>query len=126
MRWIRGVFLLVLSGSYAWSQAADGTLVGTVSDTGGAVVRHASVVVVNSATNLARTVLSNDSGNYSVVNLPPGLYRIEVELAGFKPVRRGGIHLSTGEKARIDFALARCGVAVPGMWIDDEGDEVDE
>ena len=27
---------------------------------------------------------------------------------------------------RIDFALARCGMPVPGMWIDDEGDEVDE
>src|SRR5438876_6441032 len=105
MRWFRGVFLLVLSGSYAWSQAADSTLVGTVSDTGGAVVRHASVVVVNTATNLARTVLSNDSGNYSVVNLPPGLYRIEVELAGFKKAVKNGVRLQIDESERIDFVL---------------------
>src|SRR5216683_3282378 len=36
----------------------------------------------------------------------PGDYRVDVELAGFKPVRREGIRLSTGEKARIDFTLA--------------------
>ena len=36
----------------------------------------------------------------------PGEYRIDVELAGFKPIRREGIRLATGEKARIDFDLA--------------------
>jgi hypothetical protein len=44
-------------------------------------------------------------------SLAPGTYRIDVELSGFKPVRREGIHVATGEKARIDFDLAVGGVA---------------
>ena len=36
----------------------------------------------------------------------PGEYRLDIELAGFKPVRREGVRLSTGEKARVDFDLS--------------------
>ena len=39
-------------------------------------------------------------------SLAPGEYRLDLELAGFKTVRREGIRLATGEKARIDFDLA--------------------
>jgi hypothetical protein len=42
---------------------------------------------------------------YSAPSLAPGDYRVDVELPGFKPVRREGIRLATGEKARVDFDL---------------------
>ena len=37
--------------------------------------------------------------------LPPGEYRIDVELSGFRPARRDGVHLETGETIRLDFAF---------------------
>ena len=50
--------------------------------------------------------MSTGDGVYTAPSLAPGEYRLDVELAGFKPVRREGIRLSTGEKARIDFDLS--------------------
>ena len=60
----------------------------------------------NVDTNLQRVIVSSGEGVYTAPSLAPGDYRVDVELAGFKPMRREGIRLSTGEKARIDFDLA--------------------
>src|SRR6478752_8404037 len=49
---------------------------------------------------------STADGVYTAASLPPGDYRIDIELAGFKPIRREGLRISTGEKARLDFTLA--------------------
>src|SRR6185503_16017129 len=57
-------------------------------------------------TNRQRVVASSGGGVYTAPSLPPGAYRIDVELAGFKPTTRDGIRVSTGETLRIDFALA--------------------
>ena len=51
-------------------------------------------------------VVSTGDGVYTAASLAPGEYRIDVELAGFKSVRREGVRLATGEKARIDFDLS--------------------
>ena len=63
------------------------------------------VTVTNVATNRQRVTVSTREGLYTAPSLAPGEYRLDVELSGFKPVRREGIHLSTGEKARIDLGL---------------------
>src|SRR5229473_2897187 len=51
-------------------------------------------------------LVASAEGVYTAASLAPGDYRVDVELPGFKPVRREGIRLETGEKARIDFNLA--------------------
>jgi hypothetical protein len=51
-------------------------------------------------------LVSSSEGVYTAPSLAPGEYRIQVELAGFKPIRREGIHLSTGEKTRLDLELS--------------------
>jgi hypothetical protein len=43
--------------------------------------------------------LSSADGAYTAPSLAPGAYRVDIELAGFKRIRREGIRLSTGEKA---------------------------
>ena len=89
-----------------FAQVAAGEITGVVTDQAGAAVPGATVTVTNVATNQPRVVTSTGEGVYTAPSLAPGDYRVDVELAGFKPVRRDGIHLSTGEKARIDFNLA--------------------
>jgi len=81
-------------------------ITGIVKDQTGAAAPGATVTVTNVATNRQRIVPSSGKGVYTAPNLAPGDYRVDVELSGFKPVRREGIHLATGEKARIDFELA--------------------
>lgn len=87
------------------AQVAAGEITGIVKDQAGAAVPGATVTVTNVGTNRQHVVVSTDDGVYTAPSLPSGEYRVGVELAGFKAIRRAGVRLSTGEKARIDFDL---------------------
>jgi len=97
---------VVVSSSPLFAQVAAGELTGLVKDPAGAAVPGATVTVTDIDRNVRRVVVSSADGVYRAASLAPGLYRVEVHLSGFKPVRREGIHLATGETARIDFDLA--------------------
>ena len=97
---------LATSAYPLFAQVAAGEITGVVRDPGGAAVPGATVTVTSVDTNRQRRGVSSGDGVYTAPGLAPGPYRIEVELSGFKPIRRDGIRLSTGEKARIDFDLA--------------------
>jgi len=110
----RGLLSIGIALASAWfvgvsparAQTAAGEITGVVKDQAGAAVPGATITVTDTRTNLQRVVVSTDDGVYTAASLAPGEYRIDVELAGFKPVRREGVRLSTGEKARIDFDLS--------------------
>ena len=90
----------------ARAQTAAGEITGVVKDQGGAAAPGATITVTEVRTNAQRVAVATGDGVYTVPSLTPGEYRLDVELPGFRPVRREGIRLATGEKARIDFALA--------------------
>ncbi len=92
------------------AQTAAGQITGLVQDQAGSAVPGATITVTETRTNLQRVVVSTDDGLYTVASLAPGEYRLDTALSGFKPVRREGVRLATGEKARIDFDLAVGGV----------------
>jgi carboxypeptidase family protein len=99
-------FCAAASVSVVAAQVAAGEVTGTVKDQGGAAAPGARVTVTNVETRQQRVVTSSGDGVYTAASLPPGAYRVDVELSGFKPMRRAGIKLSTGQKARIDLELA--------------------
>src|SRR3984885_3221972 len=68
------------------AQSATTTLLGTVTDKSGAAVSKAQVTATNVDTNLARTVPTNEEGEYRIDLLPLGNYKVEVPAAGFKKV----------------------------------------
>src|SRR5262249_3934542 len=96
----------MVGGSSARAQTAAGEITGVVKDQAGAAVPGATITVTETRTNLQRVIVSTAEGVYTAASLAPGEYRLEVELAGFKPVRREGLRLSTGEKARVDVELS--------------------
>jgi len=87
----------------ARAQVAAGEITGLVKDQNGAAVPGASITVTEIQTNRQRIVVSTADGVYTAASLAPGHYRLDLKLTGFKPVRREGVRLSIGEKARIDF-----------------------
>lgn len=99
--------LYITSALVAWPLAAQnfGEITGAVSDSTGAVVTRAAVTVMSTATNQVRRATTNDTGNYSVPFLVPGVYDISVENPGFKVASRKGVVLQIGAVARIDFSL---------------------
>src|SRR5215510_6553291 len=92
------------------AQTAAGEITGIVRDQAGAAIPGATITVTETRTNLQRVVVSTSDGVYTAASLAPGEYRLEIELSGFKPVRREGVRLATGEKARVDFDLGVGGI----------------
>src|SRR5262245_29232101 len=76
--------LACISPRSLFAQAVTGTLLGTVTDPGGAVVPGANVTITEVNTNFTRATVTNESGNYVIGNLDRGVYRIEIEHTGFK------------------------------------------
>ncbi len=99
------VVLFLSASMLVYSQAVNGTLVGTVTDSSGATVANAKVALTESNTGVSRNSTTNDSGNYTFSDLPPGTYSIMVELAGFKRVTRPGIDVQANTSPRIDLIL---------------------
>src|SRR5437667_1809972 len=61
-----------------------GRISGTVQDQNGAAIARAEVTAINLATEDERKVVTDSEGNYSVLLLPPGLYRVSIRATGFK------------------------------------------
>lgn len=96
---------LLLLAPLAYSQSDNSSISGTITDSAGAVVPHASITVTNEATNEARTVTSNDAGAYTITNLPPGNYTVRVESSGFGSYVQSHTHLDPSIGMRVDAAL---------------------
>jgi hypothetical protein len=87
------------------AQTTNGSIVGAVTDSTGAVVPGATVNVTNIATGEAKTVKSDSSGSFSIVNLLPANYKIDVQKTNFKHYVRQPIQLEVGATVRLDIAL---------------------
>src|SRR5712692_4617113 len=93
------------SASILLSQADTGRITGTITDTSGAAVPGANVVVENEGTALRRGLTTAESGNYTAALLPPGTYRVTVQKEGFQAADQSNIKLDVDQVARIDFIL---------------------
>lgn len=67
------------------AQTSKGIVSGTIRDSSGAVVPNAKIHVQNEATTESRDLTSNDSGEFRVDALAPGVYSVRVDSPGFKP-----------------------------------------
>ena len=96
------VMLAVLAcAGAAGAQNLTGQLSGTVTDSSGGVLPGATVTLVNDLSNDSRTTVTNESGNFVFAAVPPGTYKVSVELAGFQKSEVTGIVLRLGESRNI-------------------------
>jgi Carboxypeptidase regulatory-like domain/TonB dependent receptor len=89
----------------AFAQTETGRIIGTLTDTSGAVIPGATVTLTHVQTNRETVATTDDTGRYVSIPLAIGNYRVAVERAGFKKVIRSGITLQVGETAVLDFKL---------------------
>ncbi|HEY2847217.1 MAG TPA: carboxypeptidase-like regulatory domain-containing protein, partial [Pyrinomonadaceae bacterium] len=100
------IAVLIILPVVALAQITTATIVGTISDPGGAQVPNASVTARNVDTGLTRTAVTGDDGTYRLEFLPIGNYIVEVTPAsGFKKAARNGVVLQVNDTARVDIAL---------------------
>ena len=101
------LFLLLSWGllSPALAQVEQATITGTVIDQSGAVIPGVRVLVINVQTGVSKETFTNQEGEYRVPYLPPGQYRVSVELKGFSSVSVPEIDLKVGLTATINISL---------------------
>ena len=97
--------VLALLAASAYGQAVNGTLLGTVTDSTGALVANAKVTITEANTAISRTGQTNESGNYIFPDLPPGQYDVTAEVAGFRTEVRRGVTLLVNTSPRVDVQL---------------------
>ena len=96
------VCLLLLSVSVASAQTARGTITGTVSDVSSAVIPGVSITAVHTETSARYETVSTETGNFTLSQLPAGVYELSAELPGFKKYVRQGITVLVSATLRID------------------------
>jgi hypothetical protein len=85
---------------------AQGTLAGVVKDSSGAVLPGVSVEAASPVLiEKARSVVTDGSGQYRIVNLTPGTYTVTFSLSGFSTIKREGIELTGGGVTTINADL---------------------
>src|SRR5438093_6590555 len=95
-----------LASVNAQAQSFTATLQGTVTDSTGSAVPNARVSLVNEATNVKQQEKQTDSrGAYLFTLLPPGSYRMTVEVTGFQTSIRTGMVLQVQQQAEVDVVL---------------------
>ena len=90
----------------ARAQELEGTFTGTVTDSSGAVLPHATVTLALSGVGAqARTVQTDANGNYTATNLPAGTYTITVAAPGFSTVTQKDVILNVAQQRAVNVQL---------------------
>src|SRR5437870_12679160 len=98
--------LVVLLFSIAlFAQGNFGRVLGSVKDSTGAVIPGATVSIIDKDRGLARTLTTDEAGQYNAPNLIPGTYTVRAELPGFKRLDREDVVGEVGSEIRVDVTI---------------------
>ena len=102
---MRALFLLLTCCTLLLAQVDSGAISGVVTDTSGAVIPGATVVIVQDETNLKTDLKTNETGFYSAPSLRPGRYQITVTQEGFRAQKSQPIELRVQDRVQMNFQL---------------------
>ena len=85
-------------------QTTAGSIHGTVADTRGQMIQGATVTATNE-TDLKRTAVTNNKGEYSISDLTAGSYTVTVTASGFAGSVSPGVVVSAGAQAQVSVSL---------------------
>lgn len=104
--------LLFCSLGTSPAQTTSGDLVGTVTDSTGAAVAHASIIATSVGTNIKSAVTATEQGEFRIPNLLPGLYNVSASAAGFAEVNVNRFEVQLNKAATLVLKLPAQGSSV--------------
>ncbi len=102
---LSAIFLVALLAGAPGLAQTNATLTGTVSDSSGAVIPAAEIVIMNMSTGEAYETTTNTTGTFTIPFIKPGTFELIVTSPGFKQFTRPGILLDTASNVRADAVL---------------------
>ena len=106
------------------AQGANGRIVGRISDPSAAVLARVKITLTNEATSISRDALTNDNGDYSFVEVAPGTYTVQFELAGFKKNVQKDVIVDVNQVVTLNSTL-QIGGAQETVEVTSEAPQVD-
>src|SRR5690242_12867114 len=97
--------LIMLLATVGSAQTFRGTILGTVSDPNGALVAGAKITAKNTSTGLERSATTDETGNYTIPELPIGPYEVRVEQPGFATLVVSNVAVEVASERRVDVTL---------------------
>jgi hypothetical protein len=101
----RLLLLVVVTAFACFGQFDTAAVVGSVTDPSGAVVARATVSIENTLTGVKHAATTDENGNYSVLNLRIGTYKVSAENTGFKVTVSDPFELKVNARQRVDLKL---------------------
>jgi hypothetical protein len=94
-----------ISASIAHAQSTVGVIAGTVTDPSSSAIADAKVTLTDEKTGRQRQTTTNPSGAFTLVQLPPSTYILDISQTGFAPLQAKGIVLQVGQELNQNFTL---------------------
>lgn len=110
VRWLRGLLLVaalcgVFTSLPSYAQLTTADVVGTVTDSSGAIIPDAKVTLTNNGTSVTKVTATSGTGDYTFNLLIPGRYTISIDAKGFKKAVIADFSLAAGDRQRQNAAL---------------------
>ena len=102
---LRALALLCAFGAMAYGQSYHGGLRGSLRDNQGNALANVTLLLINEATSVTRTTVTNSSGEYVFDRVDPGRYKLEAASNGFKKLERSGVVIETQQQLLLDLAM---------------------
>ncbi len=103
--------------SPAQAQGVYGSIVGTVTDSTGAVVPNATVVITDTNKGTAQTVQTNASGEFAASRLVPDTYSVKASSGSFQPAEVNGITVTTDQAPQVKLSLSASNAAATNITV---------
>jgi hypothetical protein len=97
-------FVLTLSSITSNAQVPPGTLGGEIRDELGSLIVGAKVDIQNEK-GVAKSVITDSQGTYTITSLPPGRYFVRVAAKGFAANERSEVEIAAGQRTQLSFVL---------------------
>jgi hypothetical protein len=101
-----GLVLPCTSAAQGGGASSTGTIQGRAADSSGAVLPGVTVTATSPSMIGTQSQVTNENGSYRFPAVPPGVYELTFELAGFSTVKRGGVQISLGFTANVNAEMA--------------------
>src|SRR5258705_2279195 len=101
---IGALLLVVAAAGSVFGQGFQGGLRGSIKDAGG-VIPGVEVTLTNEQTNIKRSTVTNERGEFVFANVDPGNFAVKATLQGYKTVDRGAIRIGTQQFLTLDLTM---------------------
>jgi len=105
MKLIRLLVFLTVFVSASLAQNSAGTITGFVTDSSESAISGAKVTLTDEKTGTLRQTITNQNGSFTLVQLPPSTYTLELSQTGFSTLQAKGIILQVGQEIKENFTL---------------------